>query len=491
MFPHELLSHGSTLHVVAFRITETGTYNPQFGRPYMMDASKAQMDNVVDAANQAMEKGFQITPTVIAMANQGKPLVTPTTAPDAMVNIPNGWQERRFRFILTIDVKQNIGTVCRYYYTGYSSHRDYSHNHSLDPNMVFFVNSVIRSSMSRAMTPTQGEVTMERNLSSRHVIAEQNWEGAFSPNQKYMMRPEDVYVQMSSAELMGNTDRVLDTRPMAQQNAAMSNLTNGLTHNYASTIINAYARSSRVTPTYGNDNESLTDAALQLRVTNTSEENPLLSAVSQLRGAGITQNNFTIAELMKLDQNTWNQIDFAPLTPADMGIIHQVGQSSPWSGQDGQTMAAVKISQAMGALMAVTQLQNVRVISTNHTPEGQPTTTVVGMGFNQAQLPQRNQTLADRFNAEIVADISFNNMLGYYVEVNADAMGETRIKISIDNRSVEEFVSPTFADNLLAPIVTTNQNSFVRIASDFNSLLSDLSPAGTQQYGQSLDTSYL
>lgn len=490
-FPSELISRSARLQVVAFRIIETGTYNTQFSRPFMTDMNEETMNKVIAGANQAMETGKQITPTLLAQVNDGKPIVTPTTQVEGAVEIPQGWSERRFRFLLTLDVHYAVGSVNRFHYTGYSSHMDYSHGHNLDPSMTFFINSVLRTATTKMMTPTQGLVQTERAVTSRHMIADANWQGAFQPQQKFMMRPEDVYMQMTTQEFMTGNDIIVDTRNMSQTNAAMSNLTNGLTHNFAASIMNAYAKASRVAPTYGNDDQCLTDAMRLLQVNNTNDDNPLVAAVANVRGSGIMQNNFTINDLMSIDPNAYNMIEFTPLTAEDSHYIHQAGQSNPWTGADAHTMAAVKISQALPALMAVTMIQNVRLVSTNHTPDGQPRTTITGLGFNQANLPQRNQTLADRFENEIVRDISFNNRLGYYLEISADSIGETRIKISLDGYPVEEFVTPSFADNLLTPIITTQQNNFVRIASDFNALLNELSPTGVNKYNPSIDPVHL
>lgn len=487
MYPHEVINRASTIRVISFRIQETGTYNTQYARPYTTDMNRQSMQNIVDHTLQARARGQSVTPIMMADANNGKPIVEPVTRPEGTIEIPNGWTERRFRFMLVIESKFHVGGTNRLYYTGYSTHADMSYAGSIDPNMQFFINSVVRTRIMEMMTP-QGSAISENLMSGRHLISNNNWEGCLNPHQTFLMRPEDVFNQMQTSHLGGN-DVIIDTRNQAQRNATTSNLGNGLAHNYSSTIINSYLKAGDARPSYDTDGSEIFNDAR--RLSTNQDDNPLTMAIAQLRQYGLVTNTFTLNELTQIDINTPNVTEYFPLTQGDMGIIHAAGQTADWMSEDGITMAAVKIGQAIPALMSSVMLQKADIISTNSSIGGQPETKVVGVGINASNIPMRCQMLGTRFETELIRDISFNNCIPYYIEVKADVFGETRIRVSLNGGAIYDYAVPSFCDNLLTPIVTTDAMNSSRMGSDFSALLSDIGDNSININQPSIDSNFV
>lgn len=475
MMPHELFNKSSTLHVVAMRIQETGTYNAQYLRPYTTDMDHRTMDRVVNMASQAKETGQQITAIGMASLNDGRPIVTPSTQPEAMINIANGWNERRFRFLLTVDQVFHVGGVHRYYLTGYSTHADIGHAGGLDRDMQFYINSVVRTRIVEAVTPMNGMISHEAMINNRHVIANNNWEGSMSPNQLYMMRPEDIYTTIGlSSMTRGSTDVLNDTRIMAQRTATTSDLVNGLPHMYASKILNTYISASNAQSTYEHGRGDLISDAQKLCIND--NDNPFIVAISRIREFGYISNSFTINEMCRIDPTAYEKIQYFPLSQADYGIIHSAGQTSDWHGQDGLTIAAIKICQAVPGLMGSVMLQNINFSSTNSTLDSMFRTTVAfADSMNKENMPMRCNAFVTRFEQEVLRDITANNQISYYLEVRADSFGETWVKLSFNNGPMFEYVVPSFCDNLLAPIITSNNQNALQISSDFGTLLDGIS----------------
>ncbi len=475
MLPHEMFNQSSTLRVVSLDIQETGTYNNQYMRPYVTDINNRTMNAVANVASEAMSRGKNISPLDMATVNNGAPIIAPSTQVDAMATIANGWQERRFRFFMVVDQHFHVGGIHRFYFTGYSTHVDSTYNNTLDPDMVFTINSMIRSRIVEAMTPMHGKVIQENVVSSRHLIANNNYAGAISTNQIYTIRPEDVYKYMQLDHIPDAGMNIInDTRVHAQKQASTSDTINGLPHNYASRIINTYMQASQVNPTYGDDNVDVYTDCLKL-CTTMSSDNPLIVALAQIRDHGYISNNFTLRELNKLDPNADSVTRYAPLTAQDYNVIHTAGSTSDWHGQDPLTIAAFKIVHAMSGILGMVNVQAIMFTSTNSTSDMMFETKVNGASsLNNVGLPQRCQTFITRFENEVLRDITYNNQLSYFLEVSADVFGETRIKMSLNGSPLYEYVFPSFSDNLTSPIVTTNSNNLLQISSDFSSLLSDV-----------------
>lgn len=474
MMPHELFDKSSTLHVVAMRIQETGTYNNQYLRPYTTDLDQRTMSKVVDMAGQAKETGQQITAIGMAALNDGKPIVTPSAAPEAMISIANGWTERRFRFLLIVDQAFHVGGVHRFYITGYSTHADAGYSGALDRDMQFFINSVVRTRIVEAVTPMHGVVTQEAIVNNRHVIANNNWEGSMAANQLYMMRPEDIYTTIGLSSMTRDTHDVWqDTRIMAQRTATTSDLSNGLPHHYASKILNTYIAASNVQPSYGNGDSNVISDAQKLCIND--NDNPFIVAISRIREFGYISNSFTINEMCRIDPNAYSKIQYAPLEQSDYSIIHSAGQTSDWHGQDGLTMAAIKICQAIPGLMGGLMLQNINFTSTNSTMDSMFQTRVsYADSMNKENMPMRCNAFVTRFEQEVLRDVTVNNNIAYYLDVRADVFGETWVKLSFNGSALIEYVVPSFCDNLLAPIVTSNNQNALQISSDFGVLLNDI-----------------
>lgn len=496
MTPFQVTNQSSRLEVVSFSIQETGTYNTQFLRPYETDINQRTMSRVVDLANNAASLGKTVTPVSLSAVNDGVPLVNPSTRPESQIDVPNGWHERRFRFLLVVDAFSYVGGVSRYYYTGYSSHSDYTFAGTIDPRMEFMVNSVIRTNILEAMTPLHGKVTRQNFVNGRHVIANNNWGGVLADKQTYMMRPVDIYTTMQVNDLASNNfDIVNDSRQQTQRAASMSEFYDALPHDYTSKIINSYITACSTTPTFssfnaGGGSSQFCETAAAMCIP--SNENPLMLAVAAQRDFGYISNTFTIDDLNKIDPNATHVTKFFPLDQADYSLIHSAGQTSDWHGEDGITLAAIKIGQAIPALLSSFMLQTINFVSTNNTVNGVPETRVAfADGFNKEDLPRRSKAFVSRFEAELVSSFTFNNQLPYYVEVRANLLHETWIKISINGSPICDYVLPTFADSLYAPIVTNSHDRTQQLTSDFSALLSEIGSMTGVGGETELITSYL
>lgn len=86
----------------------------------------------------------------------------------------------------------------------------------------------------------------------------------------------------------------------------------------------------------------------------------------------------------------------------------------------------------------------------------------------------RCNAFVTRFEQEVLRDVTVNNNIAYYLEVRADVFGETWVKLSFNGSALIEYVVPSFCDNLLAPIVTSNNQNALQISSDFGVLLNDI-----------------
>jgi hypothetical protein len=137
--------------LVRLLIQDTGTYNQQVSRPYQAKTLGSALDdlsNRISSATRA-DPTARINGNLIAGLSHN--LVSPVANWDRQLYIPNGWQEPRLRFTLEVSLDTAFGTEV-YFFQGYTENKDVSVTGTINPDMVFFINSYLRINRGRGNT---------------------------------------------------------------------------------------------------------------------------------------------------------------------------------------------------------------------------------------------------------------------------------------------------------------------------------------------------
>ena len=483
-----LFNKPTSMRVVRLQIQETGTYNQQVSRPYVADIDHHTLNAVSDRVNQAIEKAENITP--LTLQGLGNAIVQPSPDSLGVIQIVNGWDTQRLRFILEVECEYVSGGRSRFYYTGYTSHVGITHmNQGLDPKMEFVINSVVRTRLTNSYSPA-GQIVSENMVASKHVICDPNWLGAISPQQTYMMRPEDIINYKSVSHILpGLGANTVDARHLVQSNAATSSTNNGLAHNYAASIINSHVKSFTAAGNSATDAQVLGEAR---KLVPESMENPLLTALATIRGSGVMSNIFTIGELINIDPNTDNVTIFTPLEAADLQRVHQTGQTENWDGSDQHTVAATVLAQSVPSIMSGLMIRAISFTSTNSNITGQIHTTVNNsVDFDRQNVAARVQAFIMRLETEVLYDMCFGNGIQYFVDVYADLLGDIRITIGLDGKHPQPYAYPLFCNAMLAPVLTNQLTVATNTSENFSHLMDHVQQMASDIPTTLVDTSYV
>jgi hypothetical protein len=166
---------------------------------------------------------------------------------------------------------------------------------------------------------------------------------------------------------------------------------------------------------------------------------------------------FTIKDLETLDPDIYHKLQYFYLTEATLTATHQAGLTSYWNGSDRETLIATVLSAAVASLMMQTMLAEVSFTATNDTFGAEP----VFVFANAVCMAPSNELLAyrdftNRFNHEIMVDVSQNGLLLYKVEVTAALYGDVNITLSIDGGPWYTYVTPCYCDSIAAPTKTSS-----------------------------------
>lgn len=470
----------SKLRVESLILRMTGTFNDQFIRPYVTNPSLNNRDLERIASNiaQAAPNG-NITP--VAVSGVSGSFLTRSASAEAVAGIVNGWSMQRLRFIMKVSLVNAIGGSNTLFVTGYTDHAGVANGH-LDPNMEFFVNNLYKVRSTFTQTPVGTNHILE-TVGSQQIITDhnrqQNRNAGFNNGNSDLkiMSPGDVFKALESSVLYNSAANneygsLVDTRFLVDYTGKTAAKGINNPNTYIAHTLNSYINGSSE-----DFQEPEHSAALKHYMRSNEFENQdfwrseFFAAIDQFRNDyAMKSSSFSLKDIEKVDTNVRNVITFINDRPNE---LHSAGLTSYWNGQDLNTVTASIIASSLPTLMSEQLVSSVTITSTNSTLDGRPLTTIIhGTGFsNHMDMRQNFDRLRSAFEMLVVKDISFNNEIGYSVQISCDLIGQTKIKIRMDGCPEQDFVFPTFCDALFSPILTTNMDSILRVSEDFSHLM--------------------
>jgi hypothetical protein len=481
------MNASARMHVKRLFLMETGTYNTQYRRPYETNLQ----GHTLNQLGEALAGTQKYTPALLAgVANQ---VIAPSATAEQAAGIVNGWNERRMRFMMEVETKFMAGGTSTSIILGYTNYPGVIfQTRAIDPRMEFFVNSIVTVRTTLEHTPF-GNQAYTNVAENAHVLVDPSFIDAYTPNRTHRMRPEDVYSTMQLNHLSGLGD-VVDCRTVLSGTPVASRRGNNLAADYAASLLDNYKKAT-VDNAFGVQQE--TDVLETAR--GFAQEQPLgynsfFSAMTKFRD-GVVSNFFTWQDLQRFDPNVDNVTVVAATgqtnhaAPA-LGEVHVAGSgmSQDWGGSDRLTQVATILSQAVPALMMELTLTQIAFTATNrrvlagamHTglslDSSSPVNTVIGNaeGFSSNDLGPYLQHFIVKLEHMVLNDISFKNAVDFYIEMRADLLGETWIKISLDGGPLIDYVTPSFADALMVPVITNNENLNMQLSRDFEQVFHHL-----------------
>ena len=467
-------------------IAETGTYNQQYRRPYESHLNGQGRQRLIEAfANTNAIVGSTFT----GLAHQ---FIQPSAAPEANIVIANGWDTPRLRFMMEVQHLDRMGCQHSEYVIGYTDHPGVSMGGHLDPRMVFTVNAINTTSNRITNSATMGSQVYQEVIDASSVIVNDQYNGLTAPGKLYGLRPEDVYAQIDNQELAAGLDNdpIVASCSLLTTSAMKSRRSNSIAPTYMANVLNAYLQTTR------------SDQNLPLKEINETARTSVKSASASddrfmtfLRSKSQTGTNyqFTYGDLLMLDPNVETVKRVVPMKPEWRAGLHHSGQTAHWHGTDYTTLFATTLIQSLPGYMLNYNLAKVHIVSANVGMGGLPLTAWKRTPQSFAtgtDLSAATASFIYRLENELLRDLTDNNTISYDIDASCDLMGDTFVRISLNGEPYSDFVVPSFCDSLMAPMVTSKNAVLDGIASDFGSLMSEISdgtvrgsPATSQSLG--------
>lgn len=455
---------------------ETGTYNDMSVRPYdtELDLHKVhQLQEVTDYGRMT---------SADAMSSIAGQILRPMAQGQGTVQIANGWDVPRLRFILEIEHPATNGMAALHQIiTGYT---DYAGFHagvgtvSIDPNMRLFFNNVMTLRAVEHHT-SFGSQVRTNVADASHIIATSGLQtpGFGQPYQgPVTMRPMDVYGKMATAFLGDDT---LDTRPsFAEGPVKKSKRGHGSASQYMSSVITAYEDTLSGNEGYADDYMRTMSKARTLVSDAPITQDLFLMEVNK-RSSFCEGGSLTYAELCSIEPSLdYNAKVIPARSVASEGGYqqHNRGQSEYWTTPTTETVNATILSHSVPSIMMDLMLTRVAFVATNRTINGDYDVRIAdARSFAQGvDLSPYLSTFQQRLRYEILQGLSCNNQLDFEITAMIDVLGETRITISMNGGPAYDFVTPSFCDALMSPVVANGGDVLEHISGDLTQLVDNL-----------------
>lgn len=506
---------GLSIAIRKVYLGETRSQRDQYRRNYnaFVDGhSFSKIQEAVSYDNTTMRDPTKLS----EFFTENTPIVRYTAHAETQVNVDNGWDFKRFRFTLVVDVYRNGRFIKTEFVSGYTdsqnvTNRALANSMHVDPMMQFHINQI--TDAATRMTGANGE-QIPLISGSHQVLQHSSFSGIAGP-QLMTMCPGDVVGAVGRLEMYngmqevgefygqdGNEQSVASYRDMNIQLTGMpvlSSADNALIPTYTSRIVNAlYTTQVGEGDAMQMDNPYGAFATDQTKVVkNRIKEASFLACnfvnlMNRKLANGVSNTaTFSYGDLLMLDGTVDDRTLIFGLSfdsnsnglyvPDGTGVS-DIGKTSVCAmgasciantlvqlmSKAGVSLLAIHLDNYSGADMAVIQGCN-------------------GMDYD-GNLAGRLEYLKARLIMEAIPMIKPDPGSVYEMDILADAFNDVFVQIRID-ADYDQFLIPAYASSAFAPVVTNDMGNVVGMAQAIDKILTacttaaPASPSIVNQYG--------
>jgi hypothetical protein len=452
-------------------VAESGTYEDQLRRSYTTQLTGDVEQIITERFRRT--KGIPDTGALIGDV-AGSFLVPESQGHE--IAIPNGWGGSRFRMLLEVEAVHQSQMVAKAVIMAWSENNDMSYTGQIDPDMPFYINNIEVLRTWTQKVSGVGNVQMTGVAEASQLLANNRFSGAASPNREHHTRPQDVFSFMSRSamDLESPDSNTYDARTVATNVPVKSQARNNVAASYVSKMLGGYVQAHRTAGATGGTGFDIMMEAQSLVQETEAGQDFFLRAIRDLRREPMIRNYFTLSELSMLSPNLEHVFQHIPRM--QLGRLNERGEGEPWFEICDESLIATILKDAVPGLMMELMFTRAIISANNRSlANGQ---SIVHMedykSFADMDMTNNIFTFEQRMLTEIIPGIAnwngITNSLDYEIDMMVQLDGETRISVSIYGRPRKEYIVPQFADALMSPNMTHDEDSAFHMAHDFSTL---------------------
>lgn len=446
-------------------------------RSYNLECNNANIDgltNMLNRVHQMKSSGVND----IEVATYSPQLLKLNPMFSGVAKIPNGWNTQRLRFLLETESQIGSMTICSFI-QGFSEYHDPTMSGLIDPNMVFYVNSI--TNVKKYLDPVTGMLTCSP-YTNYNVISDVNGENSLDSlerNPSVVTRPYDVMSDIVinsrygvSNGMMNNV--VSDINRIKPTSFIASRKANNNPLSYLSkSITSMIASSSDMSSDIGYDQSDVVERAALIAGEPKMETCGLLTALSRLTGE-LSVTSFTLAQLTILDPGLESSgkvklINNSLTVPTFQTFLDSNDTASAIQPTD-LNLKATLISNIVPSIMLDNLLTDIGFSISNTSGEPILLITNANSFIEGIDITNYVESFKFKFLTTVFPILSNQNLSSIELHVTCDILGDINIGLNLDNSGLYVFRFPTFADSLYTPVISDNNNATM-FREDFRTML--------------------
>ena len=390
----------------------------------------------------------------------------PVLADNKPIDIPYGWNTQRMRFIMEVDSLHVSGSMATSFIQGYTEYYDPSITGKIDPNMLFYINSI--TNVITTIDPINGSVSVYPS-STINVLYNSNGVATYEEivsESNSLIRPADMVSGLVLNNMFPDAvdnGYMNDLSGVLTSNTVTSKRSNNDTTKYLNSLLTQYKTAQVNTDITNNDIDILNNASVSL-VDPDVTATPFIMALHVKTGE-IAPSSFTLNLLASMDSNVNNKITLITSGEADYNVAsmyNTIFDTNITANMFQPVPELLKANVIQASLLSymLDNLMSKLVISFNN----QTGINMAAPLFGNSLITNLSSEYLIRYMEKI--RIQVENVLmpkisdgGYTIldiHVDADVLGDTTIAISLNNRAPMVYRFPTFSDSLYSPMVTSS-----------------------------------
>lgn len=498
------------LSLLGVTLVETGTYDPEFLRPYVVSATRDHIDEFADIVS---EEGGLVTSSMVAGIAGNIMSYNNRVSDRDLVEIENGWDEKRFSFIIEVIERErdeydfgNPDKEVVTYVSGFTNCMDIAERTNVNrgsrseaeifiaPDTEFFVSNIRRVERATRRIKTNNQLIVPS------YYKRNSYRG--SRDELFTLRPKDVFMNQSVNAIVDRRSgdevvRINNANRLTGSQIKPSRATNLSPASYLSSTVNALTRAE--TQSHQRDAYGAYDSNGGRRDTIYSEAKSLLREDTAYEANSFLQMLRRKTSFEKDQAFTWEELKsiFGDRELEDLAEVHQTdsieqdvrqAQAGEGAGWDNNTNSgrnavfATVLKQTLPAYAVESMIYACRIEASNILSRSESSSarsgalvTVSDVVWAAKLTQQMEDRLIDEFEGNIansvLCDLSINNAIDYDIVVELNWRFDSFINVSIEGGEMLEFPTAGFANSLTSPIITTSQDTTEVIGQELNSIV--------------------
>lgn len=465
------------MKVTRLILREMGEYNDMPIRSFVTDYTPRRADELAEVT-----RGGQDINAGLLAGIAGR-VIRPASRVEGTAAIVSGWGERRFLFIMTVELRKSDNSYMEEVLTGFTDHIGASVMDSrsvkLDREMTFHFNSRFKvrriKAHGRDGAVWTGNISDNSQILARQSRASFSTRGGDARNGTMTMRPEDFFVRKSVSKGFLDAAGAEGFRDMragyGNQALKFSRRENTQSSQWLSRTLTA-ARDA-VNNDFLDEDEPAVIAArgrakVKEQLVSTDQVFREMAADTQIMESGFV----TYGELLDMRDNR-HLDEIVDVVMADRRTpMHRRGDTENWGGSDNETVASTIIANAMPTILMNCMYSEAEFFATNDTISGEHFVKVshIVPYLPETDLDEMFNQFVSMIQYDLLPDLFPEEHVLYEVRVKLSIMGECRIEISVEKGPFAQFTYPVFCDSVMSPIITETSEILDTLTKDIGNI---------------------